>query len=114
MDNLPITVSTHAPGELLSRLGRFRLKDAARRRDIAIAEAHRRYAEEVRAILGPQDDAATSALRRGLRANCHSWCWWRDTARRAVAPALANPYGHALPRSALADLRALARRIRRG
>lgn len=76
-------VSTHQPRQHLSRLGQFRLKDAARRRDLAIADAHDNYAREVRAILG-QDRAATLAYREAQGACV------------GAVPAISNPFGHAL------------------
>lgn len=66
------TVSTHAPGVLLSRLSVFRLRDAARRRDAALQEVHDTYQREVAAIL-TQDRPATEALRQRGRANLHPW-----------------------------------------
>jgi hypothetical protein len=85
-----LSVSTHAPKDHLSRLGQYRLKDAARRRD----------------------RVATTALRKGEPGND----FFHFTGR-APAPALAKPFDNALaaikPRwlQSIADV---ARRLARG
>lgn len=66
------SVSTHAPGLLLGRLSVFRLRDAARRRDLALQEVEDTYQREVAAILS-QDRPAAEGLRKRQRGNLHPW-----------------------------------------
>lgn len=118
MEHPTVIVSTHAPRQHLSRLGQFRLKDAKRRRDLAIAEAHDRYREDLRAIVNG-DRAATLAQRSNARANYHYWPWksWQNWSEPAQA--LAHPFMHALATGGIAswlllDVAAFARSLRRG
>lgn len=75
----------HGPETRLSRIGTFRLKQAERRRNDAIAQAHRQYAADIDAVFAAE-------------------------ARPRPAPAIANPIAWPW----LADLRALARGLRHG
>lgn len=97
MNNPHLLVRTFRNGSMVSRLAEFRLKLAARERDNAIDEAHERYAEQVRALLGKNHFDASYALRRGVPANSFCWAWLRALRmRRVTAPSLASPYAHGL------------------
>lgn len=92
-------VHTHQlnDGNRLSRLADFRLKDAERRRDAAIAQAHDDYTHEVEMLLHRTDRPATKSLAAGKPANAFPWPW-RRAGRVAPLPppCLVAPYGHAL------------------
>lgn len=92
-----VGVHTHPlnNGVKLSRLNRFRLKDAERRRDEAIQRAHDQYAHEVEMLLHRSDRHATAALAAGKPANSFWWPW-RD-GPVTPDPSLADPFGHELP-----------------
>lgn len=100
MKNPHLIVRTTRNGALLGRLTEFRLKQAEHMRDECIAAAQDRYEERVRALLSQNFDA-NYALRRGEPANERRWPWQRMQHRgiQAPAPALADPYRHALDAS---------------
>ena len=75
MPNPDARISTHPGSELrLSRLGIFRLKHAAIRRDEAIRDAEKRYTREVEAILARAPaPPAIAAINNQVR-----WPWHVD------------------------------------